>query len=332
MAERIATHFPDIASTIEEDRKRINPHDYEYHRLLKDIVKNGELVNVDRTETGTMKVFGRQIRFNTQKGFPLITTKKVWHEGVFKELLWFISGNQNIQPLVKEGVHIWDEWPYQKWLKATNQELKYPKYTDEWNGKKAEFAENVKNDDKFAKKWGDLGPVYGHQWRYWKGENGKTLDQLQIVIDSIKHNPYSRRHIVTAWNPAEIDKMALPPCHRDFQFNVRGDEETLDIMMSQRSVDTFLGLPFNIASYALLLKMVAQVADKKSGEVIMNLGDSHIYLNHLEQVWRQLDRNSYTPPVVEIDQRIKTIDDFRYEHINLLNYRHHPGIKADISV
>lgn len=253
----------------------VNPTDELYLNLLKDILKNG-VKSEDRTGTGTKKVFGRMLRFDLSKGFPLLTTKKMFIKGIIYELLWFIKGDSNIRYLVKNGVHIWDEWPFQRYLVKNKLDKKYPIYSESWHKKKEEFIKRIAIDKKFAKKWGDCGPFYGVQWRNFNG-----FDQIKWLINEIKTNPNSRRLIVSAWNPPLIKKMALPPCHVLYQFQITKDR--LNCMVYQRSVDTFLGLPFNIASYSLLTMMVAQVTNYKPGEVVLALGDTHLYLNHIKQ-------------------------------------------------
>lgn len=290
----------------------------QYLDLLQDILDNGEESD-DRTGTGTIKVFGRQLRFDLSKGFPVVTTKKIHLKSVIHELLWMISGSTNVKDLQKNGVTIWDEWA------ATGKE----NYHWPIHGKKEE---------------GDLGPVYGKQWRRAMRPEDEgysyilhhDIDQLQNAIDMIRNNPTSRRIIVSSWNPAEIDEMALPPCHCFFQFNVRGDK--LDLQLYQRSADAFLGVPFNITSYALLLEMVALITGKKAGEFIHTFGDVHIYKNHIEQVKEQLTREPYPLPTVHFDLKlsenkfIEEIDDFTYDSIMIKDYMYHPRIKAEVSV
>jgi len=302
----------------------INQADKEYLSLLKDILKNG-VISKDRTGTGTKKVFGRMIKFDLSKGFPLLTTKKMFIKGIIYELLWFIKGDSNICYLVKNGVNIWNEWPFQKYLEAKGLDKKYPKYSDSWRAKMQEFVEKIKKDKKFAEKWGDCGPFYGVQWRNFNG-----FDQLSWVIKEIKRNPDSRRLIVNAWNAPLVDKMALPPCHVMYQFQI--SEDKLNCMMYQRSVDTFLGLPFNIASYALLTNMVAHITGYKTGELTLALGDTHLYLNHLDQARQQLKRKPFPPPKLKIKRKVKSIFDFRFEDFEIVNYQSHPPIKAEISV
>lgn len=297
----------------------------QYLDLLKDILKNGVTEKQERTGTGTKKVFGRMLRFDLSKGFPLLTTKKMYTKAIIHELLWFIKGDSNIRYLVLNDVKIWNEWPYQNYLKAKNLEKKYPTYTEPWKKKMDEFVENIKLDAKFGKKWGDCGPFYGVQWRNFNG-----VDQLSWVINEIKTNPASRRLIVNAWNAPLIGKMALPPCHVMYQFNVAKGK--LSCMMYQRSVDTFLGLPFNIASYALLTMMVAQVTGYKPGKLIMALADTHLYLNHIKQAKIQIKRKPYPLPKMKINSERKDIFKFKFEDFELVNYKYHPAISASISV
>jgi thymidylate synthase len=262
----------------------------QYLELLDHVLKNGTRKS-DRTGTGTISVFGYQMRFNLEEGFPLMTTKKLHLKSILHELLWFISGDTNIKYLKDNGVKIWDEW---------------------------------------ADKDGNLGPVYGYQWRSWPAADGRKIDQLSNVIRSIKMSPDSRRHIVCAWNAGEVEKMALPPCHILFQFYVA--EGKLSCQLYQRSCDIFLGVPFNIASYALLTLMVAQATALKPGEFVHTLGDAHIYLNHIEQVKLQLTREPLMLPKMTINPDVTDITKFRYEDFTLSDYSAHPNIKGDISV
>lgn len=261
-----------------------------YLELLQDILDNG-VRKEDRTGTGTISVFGRQMRIDLQQGFPLLTTKKLHTKSIIHELLWFLSGSTNVRYLQDNGVTIWDEW---------------------------------------ADENGDLGRVYGAQWRTWLGPDGRVVDQIAGVIEQIRRNPDSRRHLVSAWNPAEVDGMALPPCHYAFQFYVANGR--LSCMFQMRSVDTFLGLPFNLASYALLTHMVAQQCGLEPGELIWTGGDVHIYLNHLEQVQLQLSREPYPLPKLVIKRKPDSIFDYRYEDFEFEGYQFHPGIKAPIAV
>lgn len=297
----------------------------QYQNLLNDILKNGVVEKHERTGTGTKKVFGRLLTFDLSKGYPLLTTKKMFTKGIIYELIWMISGNSNIRYLVQNGVNIWNEWPYQNYLKTNNLEKKYPMYSEKWLQEKEHFVELIKNDPKFAKKYGECGPFYGVQWRNFSG-----VDQLSWVISEIKKNPGSRRLIVNAWNAPLITQMALPPCHVMYQFNVAKGK--LSCMMYQRSVDTFLGLPFNIASYALLTLMVAQVTGYKPGNLVMALADTHLYLNHIKQAKEQISREPFKLPKMKLNPEVKSIFDFKFEDFELVNYKFHPAIKAEISV
>ena len=260
----------------------------QYLEVLKDIMENGQDAN-NRTGIYARKVFGRQMRFDLSNGFPLVTTKKTYLRAIIHELIWLLSGNTNIKYLHDNNVTIWDEW---------------------------------------ADENGDLGPVYGHQWRNF---NSQDIDQIKDVIERIKKNPQDRRLIVTAWNPAQIDEMALPPCHCFFQFDVTPDGK-LNCMLYQRSCDMFLGVPFNIASYSLLTMMIAQVCGLEPGEFVHTLGNAHIYSNHFEQVKLQLSREPYPLPKMKINPEVKNIDDFKYEDFELVDYQCHPVIKGDVAV
>jgi len=303
------------------DTHTLHP-EYQYLNLLQDILDNGTLKE-DRTGTGTYSVFGRQIRFDLSHGFPLLTTKKVFLRGIIHELLWFLNGESNIKYLVDHDVHIWDSWPYRFYKERIG--------TDALS--QSDFIEQIKNNADFAKKWGELGPVYGVQWRHWKDENGKEIDQIANVIDQIKKNPDSRRLIVSAWNAADIEEMAksgLPPCHTLFQFYVVNKK--LSCQLYQRSADMFLGVPFNIASYSLLTMMIAHVTGLEVGEFIHTFGDAHIYKNHITQVKEQLGRDPRPFPDLKINPRVKSIFDFTFEDITLEQYDPHPPIKAPVAV
>lgn len=262
----------------------------QYLDLLDRILTEGHK-KTDRTGTGTLSVFGNQMRFNLEEGFPLLTTKKLHLKSIIYELLWFLRGDTNVRWLQEHGVRIWNEW---------------------------------------ADENGELGPVYGHQWRSWPDYNGGTIDQIQNVIDLIKNHPDSRRMMVSAWNPAEVEQMALPPCHCLFQFYVADDR--LSLQLYQRSADTFLGVPFNIASYALLLQMMAQVTGLKPGEFVHTTGDTHLYLNHLEQARLQLTRTPHPLPTMKINPDVKNLFDFKYEDFELEGYNPYDHIKAEVSV
>lgn len=301
----------------------------QYLDLLQRIMDEG-VEKSDRTGVGTKSVFGHQMRFDLQEGFPLLTTKKVFLRGIIHELIWFLNGETNIKYLVDNGVNIWNEWPYQKYLEKNGLVEKFPKYSDEWQAKMQEYVENIKNDEKFAAQWGELGPVYGAQWRKWRGADGKEIDQIAQIIDTIKNNPDSRRIILSAWNVGDIEKMALPPCHLLFQFYVADGK--LSCQLYQRSADTLLGVPFNIASYALLTMMIAQVCGLKLGEFVHTIGDAHIYNFHFEQVREQLSREPRKIPVMKINPAVKNIFEFKYEDFVLEGYDPHPPIKAPIAV
>ncbi|KAB2814109.1 thymidylate synthase [Phaeocystidibacter luteus] len=291
----------------------------QYHDLMKHVLENGVRKD-DRTGTGTVSVFGYQMRFNLQEGFPLITTKKLHIKSILHELLWFIQGDTNIRYLDQNGVRIWDDWPFAKFEKS-----------EEYKGESIkEFAQRVAEDEAFAEKWGDLGPVYGYQWRSWPAPNGETIDQLMGVINQIKNNPDSRRIIVSAWNPGMIQDMALPPCHAFFQFYVADGK--LSCQLYQRSADIFLGVPFNIASYAMLTHMIAQVCNLEVGDFVHTLGDAHIYTNHIDQVNEQLSREFRALPKLVVNPDVKDILDFKFDDFAIEGYDPHPHIKAQVAV
>ena len=262
----------------------------QYHQLVRHILDRGAKKS-DRTGTGTRSVFGYQMRFDLEAGFPLLTTKKLHLRSIIYELLWFLAGDTNVRYLNENKVTIWDEW---------------------------------------ARQDGDLGPIYGYQWRSWPASDGRQIDQITQVVDQIRRNPDSRRHIVTAWNPGDLDRMALAPCHALFQFYVANGR--LSCQLYQRSADVFLGVPFNIASYALLTQMVAQVCDLKPGELVHTFGDAHLYLNHLEQAQIQLERDPRPLPTMKINPAVKSIFDFKFSDFTLENYDPYPAIKAPIAV
>jgi thymidylate synthase len=286
----------------------------QYLELCNYVLKNGVSKN-DRTNTGTKSVFGYQMRFNLAKEFPLVTAKKVHFKSIIHELLWFIKGDTNIKYLVDNNVRIWNDWPYEIFKKSSY----YKNETME------QYVEKIKTDENFAKRHGELGPVYGAQWRSFNG-----IDQLQYILDEIKNNPNSRRMILSAWNPAEISKMALPPCHTLIQFYVSNGK--LSLQLYQRSADIFLGVPFNIASYALLTMMIAQVTNLKYGDFVHVLGDAHIYNNHLKQVALQLTRQPRSLPKMKINPEVKDIFSFKYSDFSLEDYNPHPHISGKISV
>jgi len=300
-----------------------------YLDLLQHILDEGT-PKADRTGTGTKSVFGYQMRFDLSEGFPLLTTKKVYLKGIIHELLWFIAGDTNIRYLVEHNVHIWDEWPFQAYLEATGKDREIEKYSDTWKTEKKSFVKRIIEDEAFSMKWGDLGPVYGKQWRAWEKSDGGLIDQLNTAIHLIKNTPYSRRILVSAWNVADLHRMALMPCHMLFQFYVA--DGRLSCQLYQRSADVFLGVPFNIASYALLTMMVAQVCGLKPGDFVHTLGDAHLYNNHLEQAHLQLSRTPRPLPEMILNPNIQRIEDFSYEDFELKNYDPHPAIKAIVAV
>ena len=286
----------------------------QYLDLCKSVLENG-IKKEDRTGTGTISYFGRQMRFNLNEGFPLLTTKRVHLKSIIHELLWFISGDTNIKYLVDNDVRIWNDWPFAAYQKS-----------EEYQGETIEeFAAKVKESDEFAAKWGKLGPVYGKQWRNFSG-----VDQLEDLINQIKTNPTSRRLIISAWNPGEIHEMALPPCHCFMQFYV--NDGKLSCQLYQRSADIFLGVPFNIASYSLFTMMIAQVTGLGLGDFVHTIGDAHIYLNHLEQIDKQLKREPRALPKMIINTNVKSIYDFKFEDFELVDYNPHKGIKGKVAV
>jgi thymidylate synthase len=303
----------------------------QYLDLLKYIEERG-VDKGDRTGTGTRSVFGYQMRFDLSQGFPLMTTKKMALRSIIVELLWFLKGDSNLKYLAENNVHIWDEWPYKAYLKKTDQVIP-ESGSVEWRTGIRAFVERVKTDDNFAKEYGELGPIYGYQWRNWPTPNGGHIDQIVQVIERIKAKPDDRRLIVSAWNVADIEEMAkagLPPCHCLFQFYVANGK--LSCQLYQRSCDTFLGVPFNIASYALLTMMVAQVCHLEPGEFVWTGGDVHIYSNHHDQVQEQLSRDPLPLPTMKLNPAVSNIFDFTAEDFTLENYQSHPSIKAQIAV
>jgi len=305
--------------------------EYQYLDLLTDALKNGAKKISHSTGVGLRSVFGRQMRFDLSKGFPLLTTKKTFLRGIIHELIWFLSGSSNIKYLVDNNVHIWDDWAYKPYKKQMEQK-KVKKLTLE------EFIEKTKNNKQFMSKWGELGPVYGVQWRRWPTGDGREIDQLQWVIDKIKDYPQKKHYIVSAWNSAYIYEMAktrkqsmvIAPCHTFFHVNITGKK--LSLQLYQRSADLFLGVPFNIASYALLTMILAQVTGYEAGEFVHTFGDAHIYANHFDQVKAQLKRKPRKLPTMKINSKIKNIDKFKYEDFQIQNYNPYPPIKAKITV
>jgi len=307
--------------------------DESYLELLEHLIKNGN-IKTDSTGTGTKSVLGYQMRFNLEDGFPLLTTKKVPIKMIIHELIWFLRGDTNLKYLAENNVHIWDEWPYKAYLKKNNLHIPSSD-SEEWKTGIKDFIEKIKNDEIFAKENGNLGPIYGYQWRNWPTPNGQHIDQIKNIIEQIKKSPDSRRMIVSAWNVADIEEMAkagLPPCHCLFQFYVANGK--LSCQLYQRSCDTFLGVPFNIASYALLVMMIAQITGLQPGEFVWTGGDVHLYNNHIEQAHVQLARKNKIRklPIMKINPTIKNLEDFTINDFELEGYDPHPAISAPIAV
>jgi thymidylate synthase len=311
----------------------------QYLQLCKHILDQGTWKE-DRTGTGTKSVFGYQMRFDLQKGFPLLTTKRTHFKLIRSELLWFLKGDTNVKTLIADQNYIWNEWAFEKWVKSeaytgpdmTNFGIRAAKdeaFNRIYQAEMKQFNERILQDDEFAAQYGDLGPVYGKQWRSWPDQKGGTIDQIEQVIHMIKTNPDSRRLIVSAWNPAEVEHMALPPCHTLFQFYVADGK--LSCQLYQRSADVFLGVPFNIASYALLTHLIAKECGLQVGEFVHTLGDAHIYSNHFEQVNEQLGREPRTLPTLWMNEE-KSIFDMTIDDIKAEGYTPHPPIKAPIAV
>lgn len=319
----------------------IETSEHEYLRLLRDVMENGARKE-DRTGTGTISVFGRQMRFDLNAGFPLLTTKRIPFRLIVSELLWFLKGDTNIRFLLQHNNNIWNEWAFKKWiespvydgpemkdfgLRSQSDEAFRLRYEEQMD----RFKKLVLEDDAFAREFGELGNVYGKQWREWRTSQGETIDQLQDAIRTIKTNPDSRRIIVSAWNPEDVpNNMALPPCHTLFQFYV--SEGRLSCQLYQRSGDIFLGIPFNIASYALLTHLVARECGLGVGEFVHTLGDAHIYLNHIEQIETQLMREPRKLPVLKINPEAGSIFDFEVSDITVDQYEPYPSIKAPVAV
>ena len=306
-----------------------------YLDLLEHILKHG-VQKEDRTGIGTRSIFGYQMRCDLAEGFPLLTTKKVFLKGIIHELLWFLKGETNIKYLVRNNVNIWNEWAFQGYLEENKLVEGLRRYSGPWKEKLNWFVEEMKVNEEFADRWGELGPIYGKQWRKWENNHGEEIDQVAKVVDMIKNDPTSRRIIINGWNVGEIESLihdhnrAPPPCHTLFQFMVIN--EKLSCQLYQRSADAFLGVPFNIASYSLLTMMMAQVTDLKPGEFIHTFGDLHIYNNHQEQVAEQLSRKPRELPEMKLNPDVKNIFDFKYEDFNLVGYNPYPPIKAPIAV
>ncbi|GAE27429.1 thymidylate synthase [Halalkalibacter wakoensis JCM 9140] len=318
----------------------MNHADQTYLDLCRYILENGTKKE-DRTGTGTISVFGYQMRFNLQEGFPLLTTKRVPFKLIVSELLWFLKGDTNVRYLLENNNHIWDEWGFQKWVESsdytgpdmTNFGLR-SQQDEAFNAVYQEqlhiYQENVLQDDEFAAKYGDLGNVYGKQWRSWEGADGETYDQIQYLIDEIKRNPDSRRLLCNAWSASELENQQLPPCHYAFQFYVIDGK--LSCMFNMRSNDVFLGLPFNIASYALLTHLIAQECNLEVGELIYSGADVHIYSNHIEQIKTQMEREPRDLPTIQLNKEKESIFDFDVADIQLVGYDPHGPIKAPVAV
>lgn len=313
----------------------MNIQEQQYLDLLQKILDTG-VDRMDRTGIGTRSIFGHQMRFDLSAGFPLLTTKKVYARAIIHELLWFLSGDTNIRYLVKNNVKIWNEWAFSKYLKHTHQDASLPRYSDAWNAELDRFIAKIKDDDAFANEWGDLGPVYGKQWRAWDTAQGGSVDQITNAINTIMNDPYSRRNIVSGWNVGEIETLikdkdtAPPPCHTLFQFYVA--DGRLSCQLYQRSADIFLGVPFNIASYALLTLILAREAGLEAGEFVHTFGDVHIYHNHMDQVREQLSRKPRPFPTMKIRAEWRGMFDLSFDDFILEGYDPHPPISAPIAV
>lgn len=311
-----------------------------YLQLIRDILEKGH-EKTDRTGTGTKSLFGYQMRFDLSQGFPLLTTKKVPFGLIKSELLWFLRGDTNIQYLLKHKNHIWDEWAFKNWVQSSDYQgpdmtdfglrsQADPAFNEVYQAQKQVFCDRIVNDDEFAAKFGNLGDVYGAQWRHWQTRQGETIDQIQNVIEAIQKTPDSRRLIVSAWNPEDVPTSALPPCHTLFQFYVTDNK--LSCQLYQRSGDVFLGVPFNIASYALLTSLIARQTGLEVGEFVHTLGDAHIYKNHFNQVEEQLKRTPFDAPSLWLNPAKKDIMDFEMSDIKVLDYQSGPAIKAPVAV
>jgi thymidylate synthase len=315
-------------------KKRTKHPEYQYLDLLRDILRNGVVKLSHSTGINLKSVFGRQIRFDLSEGFPLLTTKKVFMKGIIHELLWFLSGNcDSLQYLLKNDVHFWDEWAYKPY-QMEMEEGKVEKLDQN------QFIEKLKKDKKFQKKWDNLGPIYGVQWRRWKCSDGRKVDQIRWMLEKIKTKPHKKHYIISAWNPeytyemaaSEKKSMSIVPCHTFFHVNINVETNKLSLQLYQRSADIFLGVPFNIASYALLTMMLAHVTGYEPGDFVHTFGDVHIYENHIKQVKEQLKRKPTPFPRMKINPKVKDIDDFRYDDFELISYKPHPVIKAPIAV
>ncbi|OED37164.1 thymidylate synthase [Chromatiales bacterium (ex Bugula neritina AB1)] len=292
----------------------------QYLQLLRYLIDSGD-ERIDRTGVGTRARFGHEMRFNLEDGFPLFTTKRVYWKTAFKEMLWMLSGGDNIRQLLEQNVRIWTDWPLKHYRKETNEDLS-----------QEEFEARILGDDNFARQWGKLGPVYGKQWRRWSTADGGEIDQVQKVLDDLKSNPTSRRILWDGWNVAELDDMALPPCHKHYQFYVNQSEGKLCGAMVQRSADAFLGLAWNIANLALVTHLIAKQTGYQPGEIVWFGMDVHLYLNHIEQAKTQISREPYALPTLEVDPAVESLFDYTIDHLNVVNYRSHAAIAGDVAV
>jgi thymidylate synthase len=304
--------------------------EYQYLNLLEDIRENGVMKGDHNTGNGLQSVFGRQMRFDLSKGFPLLTTKKTWWHGILHELYWFVSGQTNIKYLVDNGVHIWDDYPYKIYMDAVEEGK-----AEEMS--KKEFIAKIEEDEGFAEEWGELPHIYGEHWREWQDSNGREIDQLQWVIDTLGATPERKHMVVTTWNPEYMYAMAkpgnalrFPLCHIMYHVQTAGDK--LNLQLYQRSADMFLGVPFNIASYALLTKLIAHISDFEAGDFVHTLGDAHVYQDHFDQVEEQVFREPKKLPTVEIDDSVKSLDDFKPEKVTLHNYSPQDKLTGDLTV
>jgi thymidylate synthase len=299
------------------DGSTVHP-EQQYLDLLDALLTRGTR-RVDRTGVGTLALFGCQMRFDLAGGFPLLTTKRVFYKPAIHELLWFLSGNTRLRPLLQNGVRIWTDWPLARYRQETGQAISQP-----------EFEQRLLTDDDFDARWGDLGPVYGKQWRAWETRDGRTVDQLSTLVEGIRHNPTSRRLLFTGWNVGELEAMALPPCHMTYQYFVA--DGRLSGILYQRSADSFLGLPWNLCEAALLIHMLAQQCDLLPGELVWMGADTHLYLNHQEQARLQLSRDPRPLPKLTLNRRPDSLFDYRFEDFSLTGYDPHPAIRAEVAV
>lgn len=292
----------------------------QYLDLLQLLIDQGD-ERTDRTGVGTRATFGHQMRFDLAKGFPLFTTKRVYWKTAFKEMLWMLGGGDNIRQLLEQNVKIWTDWPLKRYRNETNTDIS-----------QSDFEARILSDDRFAAEWGQLGPVYGKQWRQWKTADGREIDQVQQVLDDLKNNPTSRRILWDGWNVAELENMALPPCHKHYQFYVNQKDNTLSGAMVQRSADAFLGLAWNVINLALVTHLIAAQSGFKPGEIVWFGMDVHLYLNHLDQAATQISRQPRPMPTLEIDSSVTSLFDYRIEHLNITGYDPHDAIAGDVAV